>query len=438
MRADSAGNGLYSIETKQALFLVSVFVLSVAFDVKGTAGGSPIQFVLAGISALAFILIAVHFRFTLPASGAAGYIVWCWVLFLLVGSIGTLIHKVPFEQYIRVFDSYFLFLEGFLVTWWCAKIRRLGNALIKRMMLAAVISMLFTVWWGFHFTGENISVIHFSILSPLLPFLITAAGYDLIFAYHRRVWALLLLIVGFTIIAISTVRGMLLVLTLVGCGVILTWLWNVLKGRAVVPKPLLNGVIWVLLIFIVGVLVASLFDPDAAVHWISRTTGPQRDINFWTRVAAVVGQWKELTTHVESWVFGLGFGHAYRWSSQFAPLVLPYDLPRSFEISYWYPGEFMWITPWFYGGFITGSLGIITLFIGVFISLRNFTTILNYRRWRTDSVRPIAIGALGYIGFLGLGFTSNPFIWRLAPMFMGLCLGLVFTRSTIHEFALRD
>jgi len=438
MRSDSAGNGLYSIETKQALYLLSVFILSVAFDVKGTAGGSPIQFILAGISVLTFILIAVHFRFIFPASGAAGYIVWCWVLFLLIGSIGSLIHKVPFGQYIRIFDSYFLFLEGFLVAWWYTKIKRLGNALIKRMILAAIISLFFTLWWGFNFTGENISIIHFSILSPLLPFLITAAGYDLIFARHNRILSLILLVSGFTIIVISSVRGMLLVIALVSCGIILAWLWNVLRGRAVVPRPLMNGFIVIFLIIMVGVLAASFIDPGVAIRWFTSITGQHRDITSWTRVAAVAGQWKELTTHTMAWVFGLGFGHNYQWSSQFAPLVLPYDIPKSFDINYWYPGEFMWITPWFYSGFIIGSLGIIALLIGVFISLRSIITVLNYGLWRTYSVRPIAIGALGYIGFLGLGFTSNPFMWRLAPMFMGLCLGLVFTKPTIRGFVLRD
>lgn len=408
--------------------LASLFVLSMAFDFKGPIGGTPIQFAMAGFNTLMFLLIAFRFRLTVPTTGLSGYVVWGWLGFLVSGSIGALISGVPAGQYVRIVYSYALFIEGVLVARWVVSYTQAAPALLKSMVAAAALSMCFTVYWGLHFTGDTVDKAHFAILSPLLPFVITTAGYDLIFARHRRISSFVLLSVALLIVAVSAVRGMLLVLSWVALAMIVGWIINVMRGDLYLPNPLTTAVKWLLLVAVVSISAVAILAPDMLSYWGTRLTGVGHDVTFWTRVAAVVGQWDELKSNVSAWLFGRGFGHAYQWSKEFTIYTFPYVTPKDFETNYWYPGEFMWITPWFYSGFLWGSVGLVALLLGTAAAVGRFAAVLRCRNWCGNYERVVAVGALGFLGFVGISFTSNPFMQRITPMFMGLCLGMLLAR----------
>lgn len=410
---------------RSTLTIAALFVVSMAFDFKGQAGGTAIQFGMAGVNTGAFLLLAVRRRFALPRQGLAAYVIWGWLVLLIVGTVGALLSSVPAGHFLRVLYSYTLFIEGFFVAWWVARDVASAAVLTQYMMFTAAVSMYFTVVWGLHFTGERIDKAHFAILSPLVPFLIGVAGYDLMFARRKRVLAALLLTSGLLVVALSAVRGMILAAGILVMGMTAAWLLNVVRGDMAIPRPLINAVKWTMLVGAASLAAASIIDPTIIAHWVARTTGGGHAVNFWSRVAAVVGQWDQLGGDRVAWFFGEGFGHTYKWSAAFQPLTAPYMSANAFAIDYWYPGEFMWITPWFYAGFCVGSIAIGVLLAGAAAAITNLAHVLQGRCWHTSASRIVAVGALGYLGFLGISFTTNPFIYRLAPMFMGLCFGLM-------------
>ena len=408
----------------QARMLAAIFVMSFALDFKGNAGGSLIQYVMAGVNTIAFLLLAARYRLTLRGSGLATFVFWGWVAFLLTGSVGALLNDVPFDHYMRTIYPYALFAEGFLVAWWVARDARGATTLVAAMLFAAVVSLLFTFWWGFHFSGENAQVIRYQILSPLIPFLVVVAGYDLFFARRRRLRSLVILVTVFSVIALAVTRGMLLVVGMVGVAVLAAWLWNGIRGAISLPRPIARAFAWGSVIGILGLLTALIVAPDVVARWVNRSLGVGHDITFWSRVAAVIGQWNQLVASPVSWLAGNGFGHSYHYAQTFAHLVVPGISPTAFAAPMWFPGEFMWMTPIYYAGIIAGGLAIGILLWGALRSFHILRLLLRQHAWRLVTTRPIWVGVLGYFAFLGLGFTANPFIIRLSALFMGLSLGL--------------
>ncbi|MGH2508424.1 MAG: hypothetical protein ACRDHZ_13645, partial [Ktedonobacteraceae bacterium] len=334
----------------QNRILAVIFVISFALDFKGAVGGSPIQFAMASLNTLAFLLLAVNVRVTLPRSGYAAFVFWGWLTFLSAGSVAALFFAVPFSRYIRTIYPFILFLEGFLVAWWVARDGRGARTLVTAMMYTALVSLFFTFWWGFHFTNETVGAIRYQILSPLIPFLIVVAAYNLFFARRKKLQSLIILVITFGIIALSVTRGMLLVVGIVATAVLLAWMWNVLRSVVFLPRPIGRAIFWGISAGVVALFTALAVSPETIGRWVNRGFGASHDATFWTRAAAVVGQWNQLWTHEFSWISGSGFGHIYQYAESFYHLVYPYISATSFNSPKWFPGEFMWITPLYYGG----------------------------------------------------------------------------------------
>ena len=102
--------------------LAIVFVMSFVFDFKGAAGGSPIQFLMSGLNTAAFLLLASSYRLVLPRVGLGKFVLWGWVVFLVVGTLGAFVNATPIGHYLRIIYTFALFLEGFLVAWWTTRI----------------------------------------------------------------------------------------------------------------------------------------------------------------------------------------------------------------------------------------------------------------------------------------------------------------------------
>lgn len=426
-----AGTRRASVEMR---VMTAICVLAFAFDFKGSPGGSPIQYAMATANAFAFLLLAFVHRVSIPRRGFSAWVFWGWMVFLSVGSVGAIFNSVPFGHYIRTIYPFSLFSEGFLVAWWASGDHRSSTTLVTAMTMTALVSFFFTFWWGFHFTGEGAGAIRYQILSPLIPFLIVVAGYDLLFARRMRLWASIILALTLSVVALSVTRGMLLVVGMVGGTVCAAWAWNALRSSVSVPRPMVR-VLWLGSATATSGLVAALIlAPDVIDRWVHRGLGPARGSTFWTRVSAVVSQWDQLAAHPASWLTGLGFGHSYYFAAAFEQALRPYISAEAFATPKWYPGEFMWVTPLYYAGFIAGAVAIAILLLGVIRVFRTMAVLLRTRTWRDPNLRPIWVGVLGYLGFIGMGFTANPFMLRLSALFLGLCLGLAAAhrRTFVH------
>lgn len=423
--------------SRQRRILAVVFVVSFALDFKGVAGGSPLLFLMAGLNSIAFLLLAVSYRMTLPTRGLASLILWGWGCFLAIGTLGALINAAPFNHYIRIAYTFTLFLEGFLVAWWTARDPRDAKLIVSAMMAAAVVSLFFTLGWGFYFSGESVGKIRYQILSPLIPLLIVVAGYDLFFARRRRLGAFFLLVTTLGIIALSVTRGMLLIVGFVAALVLLAVFWNASR-TARFPRSILRVAFAGAILLTIGLAATILFDPDVLGRWVHRGLGAAHDATFWTRVAAIVGQFDSLIANPPGWLTGQGFGSSYPWPVSDFPWILKYMGPHAIGRFVWFPGEFMWMPFLFYGGFIIGPIAALVLLAGAVRAFRSLTTLLSTQSWRNPQAHPLWVGVLGYFAFLAMGFTADPFILRLAALFMGLCLGLVVTNRNIqHEQAIK-
>ncbi len=414
--------------------LAVIFVLSFALDFKGAEGGSPIQFLMAGINSTAFLLLAMSYRMAFPRRGLAAFIVWGWVCFLTIGTLGALVNATPLNQYIRIVYTFTLFLEGFLVAWWVARDPRDARMIVTAMMATAVISLFYTLAWGFYFTGKDLEEIRYQILSPLVSFLIIAGGYDLFLGRHRRLLSLFLLSAAFVIILLSVTRSLFLVIGIVASIVLLVTLWNGLR-TARIPRPIAKSLVSAFVIIILGSIVTLLIYPDVFERWLQRSTGPAQYVTFWTRVAAVVGQYDSLVTSPYGWLIGKGFGSSYPWPFSDFPWILPYLGPDASDSSVWFPGEFMWMPFLFYGGFIIGPVVALSLLAGAVRAFRLLVILLRTSSWRNLQTRPLWLSILGYFSFIAVGFTANPFMLRLEAMFLGLCLGLIITQSRLLKIS---
>lgn len=410
-------------------FLAVVFIVSFSLDFKGTAGGSLIQYLMAVVNTGAFALLAVSYRVVLPRRGLGAFLFWGWALFLVTGSIGAVVNAIPFGHYIRIGYPFVLFLEGLLVVWWVGRDSRDAEVLVLAMGIAAVVSVFFTAWWGFHFTGEGLGEIRYQVLSPLIPFVIVTAGYDWFFARRRRLSSIFLLGVTLGLIGISVTRGAVLVVGFVGVVVLLSAFGNsVRSGRF--PRPIVHALVWAPVVGLVGFAAFAFLYPDTLSRWVHRSLGAGHTATFWTRVAAVIGQYESLMSTPFGWLTGRGFGSSYPWPTSDFPWILRY-LGANAKSSAWFPGEFMWMPFLYYGGFVAGLIAELALLAGAVRAFQFLGTLLRTHSWRNPEARPAWIGVLGCFVFLGMGFTANPFILRLAALFLGLCVGLTVSQRRL-------
>lgn len=419
----------------EILLATVLFVLSLALDYKGQAGASGAQIAMAVVNTVAFLGVAVQHRAKLPLSGLAGMVVWGWVLYLAVGSVSALVWQVHPGHFLRILYQYSLLVAGFLVGWWSSRTEwRVVNRLVDAMLVAAGVSLVYSAFrgWQGSVPGDG----HFSILSPLTPFVFAAAGYDLLFARRHRMLALLLMVFAAAVTAVSRVRGMMVVIVALVCVIGLAASWRLAAGQFLAPRRLVRGIFLLLLLMTAGIVVVELAEPRLLHAWRTGLMGAGDTANFWTRVAAVSGQWHSLTENTAAILTGLGFGHDYMRSTAFVSLTAPYFPGSAYGRVLWYPGEFMWITPWFYSGVVAGSVAVAVLGAMLLRCVRNLAEIMRSGGSGFALNRARAIGSLGFAAFVGISFTSDPFMSRLGPVFMGLCMGLAVLPS--HRPALRE
>ena len=417
---------------QQQRILAIAFVVSFALDFKGAVGGSFSQFLMSAVNAIAFLLLAMSYRMALPKRGLAAIVFWAWLAFLLIGTLGAFVNSTPFEHYIRVLHPFALFLMGFLVVWWTARDPRDASIIVSAMVAAAIVSLLFTLWWGFHFTGVGLGEIRYQILSPLIPLLIVVAGYDFFLARQRRLWSIVLLSSVIIVIAISVTRGPILAAGLVAGIVVLVVLVDLARSGSV-PRSILGGLVWGLCLPAIGILVAVLFYPEVAERWMNRALGESKNVTFWMRAAAVIGQYEALNSSWHGWFIGQGFGSTYPWPISKYPWVLPY-VGSEFEFAGWFPGEFMWMPFLYYGGLVFGVAAPVALLWGAMRGIGMLGFLVRDRMWKEPQARPLWIGVLGYLVFLASGFSANPFILRTTALFMGMCMGMIVALGRVGVF----
>lgn len=413
--------------------LAALFVLSFAFDFKGTAGGTVIQFVMAGANALCFVMLIIRARFTLPKRGYAGVAPWLWLAFLCFGSLGAAIAAAPLAHFVRVIYPFILFAQGSYVGWLVARTLEGRRFIVGVMESTALISLVFTVAWGFYFSGDTLHSIRYQILSPAIPFLLAASFFDALFGKNRKWRGLGILAVIMLIVGLSVTRGVAGVAVALFCVAIYLWGVDVVRRGVKLPRPIGLGVFGAGLAIALTGLFGSVMAPEVAGRWVQRVTGSGDGVTVLTRAAAVVAQWHQVTADTASLIIGRGFGHSYEYAPVFYPLISPHMPLSVFKMPMWYGAEFMWIAPIFDGGLVGGALAIGVLGWGIGIAIRRLNYLFRERAWQLVETRPEWVSALAFLAFLIDGFTSNPFNKRLSALLMGLSMGLLVRKSVLSS-----
>jgi len=419
---DRCGLGM----SRGAMVALVLFVVSFAFDFKGRSGGSIAQYAMAVVNSISFLWLAAVYRLRLPFSGWSGLLFWLWVVFLAAGSVAAFFSEIAPGHYIRTIYPFVLFAEGYLVALWVGRDIKGAGVLVSTMLWVGIVSCVFTVWWGLHFTGMGFGDIRYQILSPLIPFVLVVGVFDLFISGRNRFWAFVLLVFVGALIMVSVTRGMFLVVGVVGAGALSALMWSGSSGPVSLSRQTVRSGIVALGVIAVMLVVAAVVAPDLWGRWLYRMFGAFQATSLWMRVAAAVGQWHQLTADLSSLLLGKGFGHTYHYASEYAATIGSYWRIGNMEASMWYPGEFMWITPLFYSGVLIGTAASGMLLLGVMRAVRTMRDLLRSPEWRSMRVRSLWLGSLGYLGFIGASFTANPFIFRQSALFMGLSLGLIY------------
>ena len=415
-------------------FLLWVYIFSFAFDFKGEVGGSLSQFIMAGFSiatGIGFIIFRNRkMKNLFKLTPGIKKIAMLWWFYLLSTIFTALIAGVMFERYIRVFFPFLLCGISLLII--CKFQKRLINPheIIKPLIIASVVSVLWKAYYSIQITGIEIHSMRYQILSGGGILFITA--YTLADIVNRKRLNLFL-ILGMCIVGIASLlsitRTLILTVFFLFCGYI--WMGFKTPLHINIKRNLLL-VIVVILAFIPAWYIAEQLRPGIFQIWTNRVFFYQHtggsfisDITLLTRLSEWNGQWRSLTENIVSLFFGRGLGSEYFWDPQYL-----YDIGRFIGFSNiqektgWYSGHSMWIYSLYSGGFLFGWVIIAVLLLSLF---RIMAVIRRMNSVRTPIFRDIAPFLFFVIlAFVSQGFTSSPLADRFSALIIGLVFGMVY------------
>lgn len=418
--------------------LLWIYIFSFAFDFKGTAGGSLSQFIMAGLSIGAglgfifsdlFILYGNRVNISVKLYPSLKKIAILWWVYLCSTVLTAIIQDVMFERYIRIFFP--LLLCGISLLIICKFQKRLidPHEIIKPLIIASVVSVLWKAYYSIQITGIEIHSMRYQLLS--------GGGILFIIAYAlanivNRKRLNLFLILGICIVGIASLlsitRSLILTVFFLFCGYI--WVGFKTPLHINIKKNLLL-VIVVILALITAWYIADQLRPGFFHVWTDRIFFYRYignsffyDITLLTRLSEWSGQWQSLTENIVSLLFGKGLGSEYFWDPQYL-----YDI-RQFigftniqEKTGWYSGHSMWAYSLYSGGLLFGWVIIAISFLSLF---RIMAVIRRMNSVRTPFFRDIApILFFVILGFISQGFTSSPLAGRFSALIIGLVFGLI-------------
>jgi|GEM_PF-6169812 len=413
-------------QRKGSYLLTFLFVFSFAFDFKGKVGGTPVQYAMAVLNTIAFLLLGIKHRFRIRKTKGFLLALFGWGLFVLFGSLSAIYNSVPWGQYLRTVYPFVLFAEGMWVAEWVVKDDRSASVILNTMITASLVSFFFVFLWGYFMTGEDIANIRYQILSPLIPFLLITIWVELFVAKRHRGRSFLLLMIILFVESLSATRGVILSFGTALFILVIAWLTvNLASKGAIIPKSWVIGTTILGIGAVLVVFAVYFFAPFLFNKWLFRFVDGATMATFWTRASAVMGQWNQLSEQASVWFLGKGFGHGYYYAKEFIPYVVPHVRLARFSQINLFAGEFMWMPFLYYGGIVPGSCAIYILLRGLVRSFRILMSLIHSRMWQSSVFRYEWISVMGYLALMGQGMTSNPFMTRPGALFFGLLFGLV-------------
>lgn len=424
--------------SKLEKYLVLLYVIPFSLDFKGVeSGGGIIQFlylctVLLSASLLIFFLLKQPIKYNIPKKVLN--LSKLWWLFLISSLLTMLINKIPFGNYIRVVMPFLLSgISTFLVLLLYSRGRNL-KGLFNPILLATVISVLWTPIYALFFLQIPISEMRHQILSPILPFLL---GYGLALLVFDRLMSykvILVFAVCFGIIVLSVTRSNILIF--LGLSIFL-FVSLPKDSRKLLWSRLV--VITILLILFSAILIPLIefFRPEILSNWTQRLFTNNSDLGFdvtlTTRLAEYSGQMNLLFETPLTTLVGRGLGSVYLWDYEYFNLLSQVISMHILEDSEpWFAGHSVWVYSLYSGGFL---FGLLVPFCLIRSTIWSWVCIRNSVLYTKENKIIIIFFSLICVSIFTASFTANPFGVRIIGLLfgMGVVLPVLFKQQLINE-----
>lgn len=302
-----------------------VFVLALALDYKSDQSGGTIwQYVIAGVATFAVALnvlllpsmwhlLSVWMRRTILLGGL-----------FLVTSVGVAyLHQVPWDNYGRMVLPIFLLFGGFIIA--VGVLRRPDGPqwLAKIFLAGAILNAIWSVYTALVVKDLEMATIRFQLSSMGLDMLFAYALARLIVDRHSMWISFSILLVVFTVQALTITRGYVLVwMVLLGVAAYIARRLRRLGAIAPIPAAgvLLTGTVFaVLAVIMLGVLETRY---STLTRWNERIVSKAQDravvdVSFALRIAEDRGMLAALSEHPADIFLGRGFGSSFGLDSQY-------------------------------------------------------------------------------------------------------------------------
>jgi hypothetical protein len=404
------------------MMLFCIFPL--AFDFKSEDGGghaAQIALVIPVLlSGLVLALTGPRFRDASTLKSVAAFAVTLTV----VGSIvPQLLHGNDLGNYMRVLLAFLLFMVGFYIgchPWTDARLQQFR----RLMFMSLTLSLIFTLAYGTA-SGGPIADARFKIVSPTLLGFQGFLLYDIVTKRSATRIDIIVFFITLVVELLSVTRSLLLGTILLFC--VATWL----ASRSL-PHLVKSWIRTTVIAALVALLIGgatSIFAPSVLAHWsqrlfFSETTSNGKDPTTLSRLAEIEDQFDQVTSGVENLIFGMGFGHDFRFAQRYF-----YDLRATGTFSEdelrnrdtWEAGHNFWVYQLFSGGIAFGVALPIAILLACFRCARKYrrASKAQHNKEHLDSLgRYLLVTA----GMIASTIGGNP----LGPRYGGLIYGLAF------------
>ncbi|WP_051381297.1 hypothetical protein [Paraburkholderia mimosarum] len=422
------------MRNKHAVLWIWVCLVPLAFDYKAPNsqfGHSAQWLVVVPALAGAAILAMIGPRFA-RASRLRTFVTRALVLSLVGSVIAQMLRHNPLGNYLRVMLPFLLFALGYAAMcrpWHPIRIMQMQRALYY----ANVLCLGFTFVFGLLAVGGPLSDIRFRIVSPTMLALQAMVFNEFIVARRFKPTMVLVFLATLVVELLSVTRSLLVATVLLA--MFAAWLASPSMSHLI--KSFFRAGVALSFVVALGVGTAWLF-PSITQHWTQRVTAAQnsesdRDPTTVTRIAEMRDQYDQVTGSKTTLLFGMGYGHVYRYSPIYFQYVnQTFSKDDYFNTNDWVAGHNFWVYQLYAEGLLFGACLPLAVIVALIVAGCAF------RRWRRIAPRhpllmPLSMSILVLAALPGASIGGNPLGTRFSGLVYGLALGVIVAlHSQLH------
>lgn len=444
-------------ELRWVRWCLVAFLFSFAFDYRAPdlkfdseeTGGSLFQFAFLAIAlASSGLAILIGWRHLLVRPGVYLIVLWWGYLAFMVGV--SFFNGNEAGRILRLLITPLLLGLGLTTTHIAACAGMRAREAVRWFLAAGLVSVLWTLFFGFFGYGHSLKDVRMEILSPALRFLFAWIGCSLLLRRNFSVWTLVILAITLLPTVLSVTRSLAFPILASALGaafcLVLGMLWRLYTAGH--PIRRMTPLVAVGAVGIGGIILLGLAMPEVGERWTERLFhnrgggATTEDISVLMRKAEAKAMTDILADEPASFVYGRGLGAPYYWDESFYPelfQVYPEDR-HQFADDIHTAGHSIWTYTLFSSGIVGILLTLLTFAAVMFLSLKaawvNSQTVMG--RWAYD-VHLLFLPFIAMGCVLSESITRNPFDERMTGVLFGFVAALPqFFFNRAHYLAHRE